>query len=229
MSPEAGLLLVNEIMPIISATVPRVVRRVGSEDAGELVQDAMCSAAQMVEASEQAGKPLYPSGIAYYAIQRTKSGRRSMSAGRSDAMCPGVQLDRTVSMDSMDAAIEDDSTAEETVTLHDVLAAQTEDPSQMAARELDWSDLLQRLSDREIQLLTLTAEGGRLKKLARKFGVSEPRVCQLRRELGQRVQEMWGATALQDATSEPAWKERDIRTVRERTACRRERWLAAAR
>ena len=228
MSPEAGMLLLNEIVPIITATVPRVVRPVGAEDSRELVQDAVASAAQMVDAAERAGKPIRPSGIAYYAIQRAKSGRRAMSAGRTDAMCPGLQLDRAVTMDSLDAPVEDAVTGEEASTLHDLLAAQTEDPAQAAGREIDWAELLHRLSDREIQLLTLTAEGGRLNKLARKFGVSEPRVCQLRRELGQRVQEMWGAAALQNATSEPAWKERDIRAARGRTACRRERWVASA-
>lgn len=227
MSPQAGMLLVEEIMPIISATVPRVVRPVGAEDSEELVQDAVCSAAQMVEASEKAGKPLYSSSIAFYAIQRTKSGRRAMYAGRADAMCPAVQLDGAVALDSMDQECEGD-TGGETVTLHDVLAAQMEDPAQQAGREIDWSELLQRMDDRDIQILTLTAEGGKLNKLARKFGVSQARVCQLRRELGRRVHESWGPTALQDATREAAWKCGDMRAVREKNACRRERWAASA-
>jgi hypothetical protein len=222
------MLLVQDIMPIIAATVPRVARPVGAEDSAELVQDTLASAAQMLDAAERAGKPLHPTSIAYYSIQRAKSGRRSTSAFRTDVMCPGVQLDRKVTMDSMDAPLEDGVTGEEGCSLHDLLAARGEDPSQTAAREIDWADLLQRFDDREVDLLVLTAEGGKLNKLARKFGVSQARVCQLRRALGQRVREAWGPTALQDATRESTWERNNVRAARERTACRRERWLASA-
>ena len=228
MSPTAGTMLVEEILPIITANVPRGVRRTGSEDAEELVQDTLCSAAQMLDSAERSGVPLYPSSIAYYSIQRSKTGRRSTSAGRMDAMCPAAQLDRAVSLTSMDAEIEENATGEETVSMHELLAAQTEDPAQTAARELDWSELLQQLDERQIEILTLTAQGGRLEKLAFKYGVSNARVCQLRRRLGQRVQHLWGATALQDATREASWKRNNLHTAGEKAACRRERWLASA-
>jgi hypothetical protein len=221
------MMLEQEIMPIIMGTVPRVVRPVGAEDSGELVQDTLASAAQMLDSAERTGKRLHPSGIAYYAIQRAKSGRRSTSAFRTDAMCAGAQLDRKVTLDSMDAPLTDEVTGEEGSSLHDLLAAQGEDPSQTAAREIDWADLLQRLDGREVDLLVLTAEGGKLNKLARKFGVSQARVCQLRRALGRRVHDLWGATALQDATRESGWARNNVRTARERAACRRERCLAS--
>jgi hypothetical protein len=219
-------MLEREIMPIIMGTVPRVVRPVGAEDSGELVQDTLASAAQMLDSAERTGKRLHPSGIAYYAIQRTKSGRRSTSAFRTDAMCAGAQLDHKVTLDSMDAPLTDEVTGDEASSLHDLLAAQGEDPSQTAAREIDWADLLQRLDGREVDLLVLTAEGGKLNNLARKFGVSQARVCQLRRALGQRVREAWGPTALQDATQESTWARNNVRTARERAACRRQRWMA---
>ena len=229
MSPAAGMLLVEEIMPIIQGTIPRVARPVGAEDSRELVQDTIASAAQMLDSAERAGKPLHPSGIAYYAIQRTKSGRRSTGACRTDAMCAGIQLDRKVALESMDAPLDSDHAEGEGGNMHDLLAAQGEDPSQTAAREIDWSDLLLRLDDRDVDLLVLTAEGGKLNKLARKFGVSQARVCQLRRALGRRVQDLWGASALQDATRESSWARNNVRTARERAACRRERCLASAR
>ncbi len=228
MSPAAGMLLVEEVMPIIAATVPRVARPVGAEDSAELVQDTLASAAQMMDAAERAGKPIHPSSIAYYSIQRTKSGRRSTTAVRTDAMCAGVQLDRRATVDSMDAPLGSEATGEEGGSLHDLLAARGEDPSQEAAREIDWSELLMRLDDREVDLLVLTAEGGKLNKLARKFGVSEARVCQLRRALGLRIRDLWGPTVLQDVTRESAWERNNARAARERTACRRERWLASA-
>ncbi|MBM4024642.1 MAG: hypothetical protein FJ280_04450 [Planctomycetes bacterium] len=227
MSPSAAMMLELQIMPIIRATVPRVVTPVGAEDSMELVQDTLCSAAQMMESAERSGKPLHPSGIAYYAIQRAKSGRRSTGACRTDAMCAGAQLDRKVTLDSMDAPLEGAIEGEDAGTLHDLLAGQSEDPARAAAREIDWSELLQRLDDREIDILVLTAEGGRLNKLARKFRVSQARVCQLRRELGARIHDLWGASALQDATRESTWQRNNVRATRERLACRRERWLAS--
>ena len=42
-----------------------------------------------------------------------------------DAMCPAAQLDRAVSLTSMDAEIDDNATGEETVSMHELLAAQT--------------------------------------------------------------------------------------------------------
>ena len=54
MTAEAGMLLVEEIMPIITTTVPRVAKPVGADDARELVQDTLASAAQMVESAEKA-------------------------------------------------------------------------------------------------------------------------------------------------------------------------------
>ena len=41
MSPRAGQMLVDEIMPILQGVVPSSVRVVGCEDSEELVQDAL--------------------------------------------------------------------------------------------------------------------------------------------------------------------------------------------
>ena len=76
MSPSAALMLEKQIYPIIRNTIPRTARPMGSEDAEELVQDATASAAEMVEIMEKSGRKPLPNSIAYYSIQRTKSGRR---------------------------------------------------------------------------------------------------------------------------------------------------------
>jgi hypothetical protein len=62
MSPYAGQILVSQIMPIIAATVPRVVQMVGAEDAEELVQDVTATAAKCVESCERRGKQIIPLG-----------------------------------------------------------------------------------------------------------------------------------------------------------------------
>ena len=56
MSPEAGWLLVDQIVPRLRAVIPRSVLCVGSEDHEELVQDATCLAARIMHNGEQKGK-----------------------------------------------------------------------------------------------------------------------------------------------------------------------------
>ena len=109
MSPRAGELLLDVIQPMLIAVVPQVVRTTGAEDSAELVQDGMCMAVQAIEVLENQGKDLMPRSVAYYTIQRLKSGRRSQYTGRMDAMCPGATLDKKVVMADMDspAPVED--------------------------------------------------------------------------------------------------------------------------
>ena len=217
MSPAAGMMLTNEIVPILNATVPRVVKAIGSEDPEELVQDAVASAAQFVDSLERRGRPIYPQSVAYFSIQRSKSGRRSYSASRMDALCPAAQLDSTVALAHLDAEIS--LPASDTTTLHDMLADTKEDPAQRAARELDWGALLASLSRRDRAIVRKTAEEASLGSMAGQFRVSTARICQLRRELGSKVRALMGEQALADSVRVPAWQS-SLRVVREREACR---------
>ncbi len=56
MSPEAGWLLVDQIVPRLRAVIPRSVLTVGSEDHEELVQDATCMAVRIMDNGERKGK-----------------------------------------------------------------------------------------------------------------------------------------------------------------------------
>ena len=222
MTHTAGLLLVNEIAPIIQGALPRVVRPVGAEDHAELVQDALCTAARMIEASEMSGKPLYPRSIAHYAIQRAKAGRRFNYAGEMDALSPAACLRGGVSLEALDAPVSVE--CEEDYSLHDVLAdSGAEDPSLVAARELDWAELLEDLNDRDLAVLQMASGARSNGQLSRQFGLSPARISQLKRELGRQVKLRWGETALADAVAEPGWLRRDVRAGREKLACRRER------
>ena len=44
MSPKAETMLLNEIIPIITATVPRVVKIQSGEDTEEVIQDTLAQA-----------------------------------------------------------------------------------------------------------------------------------------------------------------------------------------
>ena len=221
MTHEAGMLLVNEIAPLIRGAVPRVVRPVGCEDAEELVQDALCTAAQMIEASERSGKKLFPSSIAFYAIQRTKVGRRSGYAGETDAMSSAACLKRGVSVETLELPVGTENAEE--YTLHDALAdPRAEDPAQAAARELDWSELLEDMNARDVAILKMAAGQLTNGALSRRWGISGARVSQLKRELGRQVKLRWGDSAMADALAEPRWLRSNLRCTRERWACRRE-------
>lgn len=226
MTAYAGALLVSQIIPIISATVPRAVRPVGSETFEELVQDVTATAAKFVDSCERRGKQIIPNSIAYYAIQQAKEGRRSYSASRMDAMCPSAHLDEAVSTDSLDAAIGDP--VDDELTLLDLLSCRDEDPSHRAARELDWAELLEDFNERDIAVLQCTVNGDRLDELAARFGVSSARLSQLKRELGRQVKLRWGVDALENAMRLPTWTG-NVNAVREHQACAHERALEARR
>jgi hypothetical protein len=211
-------------MPIITATVPRVIRPVGSETFDELVQDVTVTAAKFVESCERRGKTIIANSIAYYSIQQAKDGRRSYGATRMDVLCPAAQLDETVTIASFDESIVD--SGDDETTLHDLLASPEEDPSQTAGRKLDWHELLQSCDERDIAVLQCTVRGDRLDELATQFGVSSARLCQLKRQIGDEVKQRWGEHALENAMHIPAWNG-SVNATREKKACQHERALMA--
>ena len=60
MSPQAGWILQEEVVPRLRSAIPRVANQVGAEDAEELVQDATAIAAKMMHNVELAGKQVTP-------------------------------------------------------------------------------------------------------------------------------------------------------------------------
>ena len=81
MSPQAGFVLQDQVVPRHRSAIPTVCHCVGSEDAQELIQDSIALAARLMHNVEAQGKTVNPGNIAYYTIQHIKSGRRS--TGRS--------------------------------------------------------------------------------------------------------------------------------------------------
>ena len=91
MSPQAGLILIEEIIPRLRSTVPRCVTPVGSEDAEELLQDAVAVAAQMLHNIERSGRDVIPAVIACCALLYLQSGWRSNNCSQTDAMAALAQ------------------------------------------------------------------------------------------------------------------------------------------
>jgi hypothetical protein len=84
MSPEAGFLLQDQIVPRLQSAIPSAVSFIGSKDAQELVQDGTCMAAKMMHNAELAGKKVTRSAageqgeisagnIAYFTIVKLRN------------------------------------------------------------------------------------------------------------------------------------------------------------
>jgi len=139
MSPQAGWILQEEIVPRLRASIPRNVNQVGAEDPEELIQDATCMAAKLMHAVELQGKTVTAGNIAYYTILHMKSGRRSYGISTTDVCGISTQLNGSTRLSSLEEpAAMDGETGGELLAFHDVLSQDQDDPGMIAARKLDW-------------------------------------------------------------------------------------------
>ena len=145
MSPQAGWLLQEEVVPRLRSAIPRAVSYVGSEDAEELIQDATAMAARLLHNTELAKKKVTPGNIAYYTIQHMKSGRRSTGSSVADVLGIGTQLQGRTRLTSFDeAAASDTDNGEDIFSFGDVLSAEQETKRNLAwaIREFMGADIL---------------------------------------------------------------------------------------
>lgn len=222
MSPKLSRMLVNEISPRISSAIRKgAVKTVGSEDAEEIAQDGLAIAANILESAERRSRKITPGNIAYFALQTLKSGRRSTSASRTDAMSAAAALDGGTSLESLDEVNEEASDGE-MENLHELLAADGEYPDARTAREIDWNELMPRLSSQGRRVINNTAAGESVKSTAKKCGVSSPRIVRIKRKIADTVSDLWGDNVLHEIAASPIW-DHGLNAVREKAACRYER------
>ncbi|OGV31680.1 MAG: hypothetical protein A2020_05845 [Lentisphaerae bacterium GWF2_45_14] len=214
MSPEAALFLENEVYPIIKGTVPRTVRPVDGEDTAELVQDAVVSAARMLDSAERQGKIPPAKSLAYYSIKRAKTGRRSYSCKPSDLLSSERRISHPGVLLSLDAEITLGGEGGDTVSFSDAVADKESDPSEHVSKLLDWEALMSKLGERERFVLCGTGEGFQPSELAEKLKVSRSRITQIKREIGDVIKAFMGKDVLNDAAQEPLWQ-RELRCLHE--------------
>ena len=221
MSPQAGWILQEEVVPRLRASIPRNVHYVGSEDAEELIQDGTAIAAKMLHSAELAGKTVTAGNIAYYALQLIRSGRRSTGSSVVDVMAPGTQLNGHARLNSLDEPVAD-QTSGEGFTFNDVLASDQEDPATIAGRNLDWQSLLTRLTAREKAMVTYLLEGKTVSDVAWALRVSRSAMQQCKERLVHLIREFMGRDILVEVLRLPGWKD-NLNASRQRLACRFER------
>jgi hypothetical protein len=223
MSPQAGFVLQDQVVPRLRSAIPNVVHCVGSEDAQELIQDSIAMAAKLMHNVEAAGKTVTPGNIAYYTIQHIKSGRRSTGSSVVDVMGIGTQLKGNTRLDSLEMVVaSNEETGGEIFELHDVLSNDQEDPGTQAARKMDWESFMAGLTEREQVVIELLVEGKSLRNAAKSFQVCDSTIQGTKRKLAVKIQEFMGFDILVQVRRQPRCKD-DIMTGRERMACRHER------
>ena len=213
MTPQAGQLLLKEVAPRLDHTIRHGVPAVGCEDAQELTQDALALAARLLHQAEANGKVVTASNVAYYAHQHAKSGRRSVGYSNADVLGSATQLNGPSRVKSMHSPVPLPDVGE--ADFLEMFESEPEDPSCLAARKLDWAAFLATVEDRARAILLCVAEGGSLRSVAIRWGVSDSTMQGYKRKLAQAVKEFMGADVLTLVVKQPAWKS-NLVALRER-------------
>ena len=225
MSPKAGFVLLDQIAPRLRATIPYVVRRTGSEDAEELLQDALATAAQMLHALEARGKEVTAKNICYYVTLLMKCGRRSQSSNRTDALSPGAMLDGKSRALSLEALVGSCPATTEPVALGDLLSGTHEDPAEAAARNLDWAEFLEGHDNRYVAMVRCAVSGQPMNSLGGKPGASNSALSARKRQLACDIRAFMGEEVLREVCQRPRWQA-EVEGGQERLRCRHERSCA---
>ena len=211
----------EEIAPRLKAVIPHI-KPVGAEDSEELLQDALCVAAKMLHDLKARGKQVTPGNICYYVTLHMKSGRRSHSAGRTDVMSSGGQLDGRSSVLSFEEPAGIDPETGEEVPLGEMLAGNADDPSMSASRNVDWEQFLDTHDHRYRGIICAIAEGKTALETAGASKEPYSRVRLLKAKLADELREFMGEEAIADSARIPAWRG-SILADHEKALCRADR------
>ena len=224
MSPQAGWILNDQIVPRLCSAIPRSVLCVGQEDPQELVQDGITMAAKMIDRVEAQGKlgKVTASNIAYYTIQHLKSGRRAGGSSTVDIMASATQLNGSAKLHSLNEVVSQSEAGDEIFELQDVISNDHEDPGTVAARKLDWDTFLAGLSSIELLVVECLSTGKTFREAGRSAGVSDSTMQNYRKKIALKLLEFMGVDILKDIALIPGWRI-GLNCERELMACRADR------
>lgn len=220
MSPHNNSMLLNEVLPRLKNAV-RTIPKVGCEEDEEIIQDCLLQAAKMMESAEKAGQKYSGGNMAYYAAKAARSGRRSYYTGRSDVLHPGCQLDGNARFDWLDNEVEFETG--DVGSLHDCVTSdayqgQESDPSEEAARNLDWKAFLANSPKCYRIAVDVLLSGGTMREAGKRCGIGDSAALMLKRRIGADLLEFFGEDIIRRLLHgvAPSW-ESDLRMSRERT------------
>jgi hypothetical protein len=224
MSPQAGFLLQDQIVPRLCSAVPKSVLCVGTEDPQELIQDAITMAAKMIDRVEHQGKlgKVSPSNISYYVLQHLKSGRRANSTSTVDIMASTTQLNGSSRLHSLHEVVALSEAGDEVLELHDVISNDHDDPSIKAARRLDWAALCNSLTKLELLMIECVCFGLTTREICRAVKLTKNKLAELQRKVAVKIAGYMGNDILLEIAAIPNWKI-GLDCERELLACKHER------
>ena len=103
-----------------------------------------------------------------------------------------------------------------------MLAGRHEDPSQTAARNLDWADFLGELDAHQLVMLGDVAVGEPMGRSLRKQRVTYEKIHHVRCSMAEEVKECFGEDVFVEVGKNPRWWG-DLNAARELVACRADR------
>src|ERR1039458_8945406 len=151
-----------------------------------------------------------------------KSGRRSYSAGRTDAMGSGTQLDHKSCVLSFEEPAGIDPETGEEIPLGEMLAGNSDDPSMSASRNVDWEEFLDTHDHHYIGIVCDLAAGKKALETARHSNEPYSRIRRLKQKLAEELREFMGSEAIADSARIPSWRG-NIMADHEKAACRADR------
>ncbi len=166
----------------------------------------MAPVAQMLHPLEARGKEVTVGNICYCITLLIKSGRRSQSANRTDALSPGAMLDGKSRAPSLEELVGLNPGIGETVALGEMLAGVHEDPAAVAARNIDWAEFLDGHDDRYAALVRCAVAGQPANTLKRKLKVSDSTLSTFKRNLAADIREAMGEDVLDVVCRQPLWQ-----------------------
>jgi hypothetical protein len=221
MTQENERLLVEEVAPRIRSAVSNSVPQVGADDIDELTQDGVAIAVSLLASAEARGKKVSAGNVSYYATRLLRQGRRSGGQSTTDVLSPRTQMAARCRLESLDQPIPGEAEGDD-LCLHDVLAGHSADPSQEAAKRLDWAPLVASLAGPAREVLRCLVEGGELTSLVPKLRRSRSSLQQDKERLARLAIEHLGADILARVQEQPHWRDNIVANW-EKAACRHER------
>jgi hypothetical protein len=168
------------LLPSITRQARYYFKHLSAEAAEEVVQETVATAfvayARLVKLGKEGSTSAGP--LARFAVRRTRSGRTiAGSVNVNDVTSQWCQCRRGIRRESLDQPAEHAEWRE--IVVEDRRAT----PAEIAITRIDFEAWLCSLSHRMREIAEALATGEGTKQVARRFGLTDGRISQLRREL----------------------------------------------
>ena len=178
------------IMPAVQTHASVCFRKLNPTDQEEATAEAIARAcvtyANLVRQKKL--DRVYAGNIATFAVKAVNSGRRvGGHQNRKDVLSPTAQKTKNITMASLSPWSTPDNTWRDLL-----LESKRVSPADQACFNVDFHEWLKSWPERHRQIIAALAAGHRGKAVARMFGVTEGRVCQIRARYRRSWEQMQG-------------------------------------